>query len=268
MDKIEDPQERREKLDVFVDQALEKTAFHKSLSFLREKPSTFMVLYNASCVVISAICLYLMLDAFFTEYPNPSFYDNEIVYKAMPKSQFAAWIFYMSKFWEHIDTYSMVARLPRSERQISFLHIYHHVSISVFMWWIIKHSTSGDEYLPIACNSFIHFVMYSYYLASQAVMYKTFNKESFKNAIKAFRPVMTRMQLIQFGTVFTQGVLALWYCIPPATGAFRHMTLLELFYMMTMLIGFFDFFFKNYRKKGSSKKSVVGEVRGTKLTRV
>ena len=44
------------------------------------------------------------------------------------------------------------------------LHVYHHASIS-FIWWMITHTApGGDAYFSAALNSFVHVLMYTYYL--------------------------------------------------------------------------------------------------------
>jgi hypothetical protein len=44
------------------------------------------------------------------------------------------WIFYASKVLEFIDTFIMV--LKKSDRQITFLHLYHHTTIYT-IWWAV-----------------------------------------------------------------------------------------------------------------------------------
>lgn len=49
-------------------------------------------------------------------------------------------------------------------RQVTLLHVYHHASIS-FIWWMITNTApGGDAYFSAALNSFVHVVMYLYYL--------------------------------------------------------------------------------------------------------
>ena len=47
---------------------------------------------------------------------------------------------------------------------MSFLHVYHHATIS-FMWWMIAHRRQRDLLLR-ALNSWVHVCMYTYYLVS------------------------------------------------------------------------------------------------------
>ena len=49
-------------------------------------------------------------------------------------------------------------------RQVSFLHVYHHVSISLFWWAIAYCAPGGEAWYSLALNSLVHVLMYSYYL--------------------------------------------------------------------------------------------------------
>ncbi|CAO1433370.1 unnamed protein product [Diamesa serratosioi] len=71
------------------------------------------------------------------------------------------WWYYFSKCLEFMDTLFFILR--KKDKQLSFLHIYHH-STMFFFWWIgIKFVPTGSTFLPAVVNSFIHVVMYSYY---------------------------------------------------------------------------------------------------------
>ena len=88
----------------------------------------FRLWYNFVCVVLSAYTAWLFIsDAMYNNYgfvcnnsfPNPVKID---------RSQRAAWIFLLTKFFELQDTIIMALR--KSFRQITFLHVFHHMSIS------------------------------------------------------------------------------------------------------------------------------------------
>lgn len=74
---------------------------------------------------------------------------------------FWLWVHYHNKFIEFFDTAFMVAR--KSTRQISFLHVYHHVLL-VWAWLIVmRNAPGGDAYFGATMNSAVHVVMYTYY---------------------------------------------------------------------------------------------------------
>jgi len=54
--------------------------------------------------------------------------------------------------------------LKQNYHQISFLHLYHHTSIFAIWWIIVFFAPGGEGYFSAMLNSFIHVLMYSYYL--------------------------------------------------------------------------------------------------------
>ena len=116
--------------------------------------------------------------------------------------------------------------------QVSFLHLFHHTSITFVVGLILPYNYSGDMYLPILLNSFVHILMYSHYLAS-----------SF--GIKAWwRPYLTSIQLIQFCLIAYQNIYA--YSIGSTCGSPDFTKIIMLFYMASMLILFSGFFIRRY----------------------
>lgn len=98
-------------------------------------------------------------------------------------SDFGKWAyyFYLSKYWEFIDSWIVIAR----GRRPIFLQKYHHIGAVIGVWLAnISHSSSG--YLFIVQNSFVHSIMYPYYAVS-VFGYKW-----------RFKHVLTALQMIQF----------------------------------------------------------------------
>lgn len=81
-------------------------------------------------------------------------------------------------------------------RQVTFLHVYHHSSITFVVGLIVPYSFSGDFYLPILLNSVVHVVMYSYYLLM--VLKVPF----------PWKSMITIMQLVQFCLIMGQNILS------------------------------------------------------------
>lgn len=93
----------------------------------------------------------------------------------------AVWLYYIAKITELLDTVFFVLR--KKDRQISFLHMYHHTLMPVCAFIGVKYfagelkltSVTSIKYLQTLfpgghgtllgfINSFIHIVMYAYYL--------------------------------------------------------------------------------------------------------
>ncbi|BET02509.1 elongation of very long chain fatty acids protein [Nesidiocoris tenuis] len=68
----------------------------------------------------------------------------------------------ISKFFELFDTIFFVLRGKQS--QVTFLHVYHHTNMAVSTWVFIRYNQGTQSMIMGACNSFVHVVMYAYYL--------------------------------------------------------------------------------------------------------
>jgi hypothetical protein len=93
------------------------------------------------------------------------------------------WLFTYSKIWEFLDTYLILAK----GQQTIFLQKYHHAGALICWWLVCYYDVSSYNYKTVFYNSFIHTIMYSYYLAS-LMGYK----------YTAIKPYITSLQLFQF----------------------------------------------------------------------
>lgn len=59
--------------------------------------------------------------------------------------------------------------LRKKNKQISFLHVYHHFLLVWAWFFVCKFACGGDAYFGAIMNSFIHVVMYGYYFLSLMV---------------------------------------------------------------------------------------------------
>jgi hypothetical protein len=69
---------------------------------------------------------------------------------------FYGWIFYLSKFYEIVDTLIVLAKGKRS----SFLQTYHHAGAMICMWASIRYM-AAPVWMFVLVNSFIHTLMVS-----------------------------------------------------------------------------------------------------------
>ncbi|KAJ1328432.1 hypothetical protein BSLG_010164 [Batrachochytrium salamandrivorans] len=153
------------------------------------------------------------------------------------------WLFYFSKLPEFIDTFIMV--LKKNFHQISFLHVYHHGSILAVQWLVVLWAPGGESALSTILNSSVHVVMYGYYLC-MALGWKS---------VSFIKPFITLFQMTQFCYLLTQGIVC-WYMpsqdptysnYPPQLGA------ILVFYMLSMLALFGNFFIKDRRRAAKAK---------------
>jgi len=102
------------------------------------------------------------------------------------------YVFFLSKFYEFIDTAILILR----KRETSFLHVFHHF-ITAFMCWLGLHTQMSSQWLVVLLNSNVHIFMYYYYLAA------TLGSDVW------WKKYLTSVQIIQF--VIDLGGLYLWY---------------------------------------------------------
>ena len=107
-----------------------------------------------------------------------------------------ATIFYISKYYEFIDTWILVLK----RKEPSFLQLYHHTGIVFTMWGGVA-SQSAWLFVVVLLNSFIHTLMYTYFLI------KTISP---KTEIKSAK-YLTSAQIVQFitGIVSTIPILVM-----------------------------------------------------------
>lgn len=159
------------------------------------------------------------------------------------------WIFYVSKIPEWIDTVLML--LKHNYRQVSFLHVYHHVSVFVIYWIGGRIGSDGEMYYCAMVNSGIHVVMYGYYFLTLL-----FPSGPVRSVLNRFKFIITQGQMIQFAFNCLQTIYDLVY-IPRSELKFNATLLHLLFwYMISLLVLFGNFYVRNSfaAKSGKGKK--------------
>eukprot|EP01060_Flectonema_neradi_P030495 TRINITY_DN4452_c0_g1_i1.p1 TRINITY_DN4452_c0_g1~~TRINITY_DN4452_c0_g1_i1.p1 ORF type:complete len:364 (+),score=59.90 TRINITY_DN4452_c0_g1_i1:494-1585(+) len=153
------------------------------------------------------------------------------------------WAFYAQKFLEYADTWFFILR--KSFRQVTFLHIFHHSSITLVVGLLLPFDFSGDMFLPIVFNAFVHVLMYGHYLATSLGIKSWWSKH------------LTSLQLIQFMTISFQSYVA--YTAGPDCGAPDFAKFIMILYMISMLVLFGNFFLRKYvlRKPGADMCGVI-----------
>lgn len=98
--------------------------------------------------------------------------------------------YFLLKIADLLDTIFFVLR--KKDRQISFLHVYHHTGMVVLTWNATKFLGGGHSIFTGFINSIIHIVMYSYYLLT-AFSPKHKNNVWWKKYITQMQIVSTKM---------------------------------------------------------------------------
>jgi len=206
-----------------------------------------IAVYNAICVFLAGYVVYGIIR-YKLKHPgnfacNPVDLSEDGKYLA-----WIIWVFLAQKFWEFADTWFFILR--KSFRQVTFLHLFHHSSITFVIGSIVVYDHNGNMYLPVALNAFVHVLMYSHYLVTVLGM-KSW-----------WRHYLTSLQLIQFMIITTQSIVA--YIQGPSCGLDFEKALLTV-YMGSMLILFGNFFVRQYIVKEPPTGTSNGhEVKKTK----
>jgi len=146
---------------------------------------------------------------------------------------FGFWLthFYISKYYEFIDTWIVLLK----GRDPIFLQVFHHAGIVILMWgFVVTTNTVG---LVIVCfNSFIHSLMYTYYL---------FAAMGYHSPLKHY---LTMAQIIQFllGMTLTLPTLFMSGCLSPAQSLVLWIT---EGYTVVLIALFLMFYASAYTKK-------------------
>lgn len=152
-------------------------------------------------------------------------------------------IHFLSKFLDYVDTLLIV--LGKRDRQLSVLHVYHHLSISM-VWGYLIHAgyANGTVCFGAWINAVVHSIMYTYYGVNASGLINT-------QPIKVW---ITRVQLTQFTLCIAHAVSAMFYenQVP------FELCVLQFAYHCTMIALFGEFYYRSYAMKktggGSPKK--------------
>lgn len=156
------------------------------------------------------------------------------------RDQGIAWVmyvFYLSKFWEFFDTYIMLFK--GNLKQVSFLHVYHHISTAIIFWMVSKVAPGGDAYFCITLNCWVHVVMYSYYFLTTII-----KAPEARKTYLWWGKYLTQFQMSQF--LFN--LIHAGYCFHNSDYwiAGKWMQAID----MTILLGFFgNFYVQKYHAK-------------------
>lgn len=211
---------------------------------------SFMVAYNAFQVAFSAWIFYEVgMGGWFGTYSlrcQPCDFSDDP--KALRMMHATYW-FYISKFLDFFDTIFFV--LHKKYDHISNLHVCHHSTMPINIWYGMCYQPGGNTTLLGFLNSFVHMVMYGYYLlAAMGPRVRPF---------LWWKKYVTTLQMVQFIIVILHGAqvtLGFTECpeVPPA------MTLWLILNTSVMLLLFMNFYTKSYTKGTRVDKTLYAKV--------
>lgn len=193
-----------------------------------------LVCYNLTMVIISGYNLHefvvsTVLQPGFDVRCEPVDYSNN---PHAVRLAGAVWWFFLSKIIELLDTVFFILR--KKNKQVTFLHVYHHTTMVMLWWGGTKFVAGGESFFSAMINSFIHILMYTYYLLS-----------SCGPRVRKFlwwKRYLTRLQLTQFFVITIQTLYARYIdCGFPTSYLYALVA-----YMISHIILFGNFYHKAY----------------------
>jgi len=130
------------------------------------KPYQLKSLTLAHNVFLTSLSLVMFLGAAhgaYLKYQSQGFWSG-LVCEQLPSPiqgplYFWSYIFYLSKFYELIDSYLMVLK----KKPLIFLHVWHHFIMPYVIWSGLHGKWCMALWTSAFWNSFVHVVMYYYY---------------------------------------------------------------------------------------------------------
>ncbi|XP_059052363.1 elongation of very long chain fatty acids protein AAEL008004-like [Achroia grisella] len=162
---------------------------------------TFLVVYNFIQTVFSAWIFYEYLMSGWWGHYN--FTCQLVDYSRSPIAMRMAntcWWYYFSKFTEFADTLFFVMR--KKWNQVSTLHVIHHGIMPMSVWFGLKFAPGGHSTFFALLNTFVHIIMYFYYMVS--AMGPKYQKFVW------WKKYLTALQLVQFVMIFTHQLQVLF----------------------------------------------------------
>lgn len=191
------------------------------LYFLSIIHNGLLVVFNAWTFVTLSQILYSNGIIFQSNYyfQNPQF--DKVIY-----------LFYISKYYEFIDTFLLYL----NGKSPIFLQKYHHIG-AVICWHLCYVYKVDAIWISSFCNSFVHIIMYSYYLGCLLKI----------NQVRFIKKYITSLQISQ--------LLCGHYHIlvkyrPPVETYFGYFIILIFdFYVWGLIFMFSVFYYRNYITK-------------------
>ena len=153
-------------------------------------------------------------------------------------------IHYVSKAYEFLDT--VIAIVKKNNRQISFLHVYHHATTFFPVWWaVMAFGLGGEAWFCCFLNSLVHVAMYGYYFFASLGISFTAVKKS-----------ITTFQMVQFMCFIGQSVWMLFIkdCYTPRIQPWMLLVQCVIFFGL-----FGNFYYHNYVVKKRGDKGPKGQ---------
>ena len=163
-------------------------------------------------------------------------YTHGIVFESnyyFQNSQFdkIIYYFYLSKYYEFFDTFLLYL----NGKTPIFLQKYHHIG-AVIGWHLCYVYKADGIWISTLCNSFVHMIMYSYYLGCLLKI----------NQVRFIKKYITSIQLCQFFILYVN----FYFYRPPIESWFNYYIIIFFASYGVGIIGLFGrFYYDSYIDK-------------------
>lgn len=195
------------------------------------------ILHNGTLIIFSGWTFVTLFNLLYTDFSiEPNYYFKN------PTFDRIIYLFYLSKYYEFIDTFLLYL----NNKNPIFLQKFHHIG-AVACWHLLYVYKIDCIWVPTLANSFIHTIMYFYYL--ECIL-----KIRWVRYIKQY---ITCLQLTQF-------IVPISICVYndyPNESTFNWwMIKIMLFYVFIIVILFIEFYIKTYVKKLEKSEKICQKI--------
>ncbi|KAF7417512.1 hypothetical protein HZH68_000165 [Vespula germanica] len=203
-----------------------------------DKRLTSWVLIHSSSIVPMIVGIYIILLLVNGGWYRDIFiYCVPVTYSTDPASMKIAsgmWWTLILKIVDLIETEIFVLRKKNS--QITFLHVYHHISTVLLIWLGVRYFAGGMAcFLPLV-NCSIHVIMYTYYFLSSL-------GPEIQKLILPYKPILTITQMVQFVVL----LLHLIQAFLPSCNVPKLPVFITFINIIINFLLFYNFYQKNYK---------------------
>ena len=184
------------------------------------------VIHNGLLVVFSAWTFLSLSQILY----NDGIVFQSNYYFQNPQFDTVIYWFYISKYYEFFDTFLLYL----NGKSPIFLQKYHHIG-AVICWHLAYVYKADGIWIPSIANSFVHTIMYSYYLGCLLKI----------NHVRFIKKYITALQLCQlFSTMSLSNVF--YIHIETKTNVYAMHTF--NLYCSGLILCFIEFYYRNYIK--------------------
>lgn len=168
---------------------------------------------------------------------------------------------------EYLDTIFFTLR--KKQNQVTFLHVFHHVFVPIYAYWVLRTAPLRFNVYILLVNSLIHILMYFYYFLAtfqpprdgKQQVEKTSFLMMIVTKLLMFKKYMTQLQILQF---ISLGIYTIWAALQPNRCNVPWTYIIANFLLAFGFLSLFLHFYINVYKTGGGGGGGGSQKTGTK----